>query len=160
MESCVMVCFTSSARRARATRHVATTIGATASLFLSYACLAEPTEQQAPSRTLQQITVTADRLSATAPGEVAARIEAERVAGGSDVVGRDEYADGRASNLAEVFALAPGVFAQTRFGADEARLSIRGSGLQRTFHSHGIYLLQDVVTSPLPRRNDDGQATA
>src|SRR5262245_23082921 len=150
---------TSSARRGRATRPVAT-LGAAASLFVAHACLAEPTEAQAPARTLQQITVTADRLSATAPGEVAARLEAERVAGGTDVVGRDEYADGRASNLAEVFALAPGVFAQTRFGAEEARLSIRGSGLQRTFHSHGIYLLQDVVTSPLPRRNDDGQATA
>lgn len=140
-----------------ASRSVAT-LGAAASLFVSYACLAEPAEQQAPARTLQQITVTADRLSATAPGEMAARIEAERVAGGADVVGRDDYSSGRASNLAEVFALAPGVFAQTRFGAEEARLSIRGSGLQRTFHSRGIYLLQDGVPITLADGSGDFQA--
>jgi len=150
--------FTSSARRARAKPLAPTSIGVVVSLFASHACLAEPAEQQTPARTLQQITVTADRISATAPGEVAARMEAERVAGGTDVVGRDEYADGRASNLAEVFALAPGVFAQTRFGAEEARLSIRGSGLQRTFHSRGIYLLQDGVPITLADGSGDFQA--
>jgi iron complex outermembrane recepter protein len=150
--------FTSSARRARATQPVARSIGAAATLLVSYACLADPTEQPVPARTLQQITITADRLSATAPGEVAARLEAARVAGGTDVVGRDEYADGRASNLAEVFALAPGVFAQPRFGAEEARLSIRGSGLQRTFHSRGIYLLQDGVPITLADGSGDFQA--
>ncbi|MDH4653383.1 Plug domain-containing protein [Pseudomonas sp. JG-B] len=30
-----------------------------------------------------------------------------------------------------------------RFGAEEARLSIRGSGLQRTFHGRGLLLMQD-----------------
>lgn len=39
----------------------------------------------------------------------------------------------------------PGVFVQPRFGSGEARLSIRGSGLQRTFHLRGIELLQDGV---------------
>jgi len=37
----------------------------------------------------------------------------------------------------------PGVFVQSRFGAEEARLSIRGSGIQRTFHMRGVKILQD-----------------
>ncbi|MCZ8131661.1 MAG: TonB-dependent receptor plug domain-containing protein, partial [Steroidobacteraceae bacterium] len=103
------------------------------------------------------VTVTAKRLSPTAPGEVAAREEAARVAGGANVVGLAEYADGRASTLVDVFRLAPGVFAQSRFGAEEARLSIRGSGLQRTFHMRGIWLLQDGVPLTLADGGGDFQ---
>jgi iron complex outermembrane receptor protein len=121
---------------------------------VAYADDAEPTS----ARTLDQITVTADRLTPSAPGEGAARAEAERVPGGANVVGQSEYADGRASTLAEVFAFTPGVFAQSRFGAEEARLSIRGSGLQRTFHMRGIYLLQDGVPITLADGSGDFQA--
>jgi iron complex outermembrane recepter protein len=106
----------------------------------------------------QNVTVTAKRLSPTAPGEAAARAEAARVPGGSNIIGLGEYADGRASTLADVFALAPGVFAQSRFGAEEARLSIRGSGLQRTFHMRGIWLLQDGVPLTLADGGGDFQA--
>src|SRR5262249_1240371 len=73
-------------------------------------------------------------------------------------IGIGEYADGRASSLQDVFALAPGVFAQSRFGAEEARLSIRGSGLQRTFHMRGINLLQDGVPITLADGSGDFQA--
>jgi iron complex outermembrane receptor protein len=107
---------------------------------------------------LDQITVTADRLALSAPGEGVARAEAERVPGGANVVGESEYADGRASTLVDVFAFTPGVFAQSRFGAEEARLSIRGSGLQRTFHMRGIYLLQDGVPITLADGSGDFQA--
>ena len=57
---------------------------------------------------LDQVTVTADRLTASAPGEAAARAAAERVPGGANVVGQSEYADGRASTLVDVFAFTPG----------------------------------------------------
>jgi iron complex outermembrane receptor protein len=106
----------------------------------------------------QVVTVTATRLTPSAPGEAAARAEAERVPGGANVVGESEYADGRASTLVDVFALTPGVFAQSRFGAEEARISIRGSGLQRTFHMRGIYLLQDGVPITLADGSGDFQA--
>lgn len=137
-----------------AIRDVATLVGAT--LMSSIAMSANA--QQASPRTLDQITVTADRLTPSAPGEGAARAEAERVPGGANVVGASEYADGRASTLADVFALTPGVFAQSRFGAEEARVSIRGSGLQRTFHMRGIYLLQDGVPITLADGSGDFQA--
>jgi iron complex outermembrane recepter protein len=123
------------------------------------ACLCAPSfAQQPPSRTLEQITVTADRLTLTAPGQDVARREAERVPGGADVVSAEDYANGRASTFADVFAYSPGVFAQPRFGAEEARLSIRGSGLQRTFHMRGIYLMQDGVPITLADGSGDFQA--
>ena len=53
---------------------------------------------------------------------------------------------------------APGVFVQPRFGADEARISIRGSGIQRTFHGRGIVLLQDGVPLNLADGSFDMQA--
>lgn len=128
--------------------------GGLALLLAAVVAHAEPT---AP-RTLEQITVTADRPTLSAPGEDAARAEAERVPGGANVVGQSEYADGRASTLADVFALTPGVFVQSRFGAEEARVSIRGSGLQRTFHMRGINLLQDGIPLTLADGSGDFQA--
>lgn len=110
------------------------------------------------SRSIERVTVTAQRVTATAPGEAVARWEANRVPGGADVVARQQYENGRASTLTDLFAYAPGVFVQSRFGAEEARLSIRGSGLQRTFHMRGIYLLQDGVPITLADGSGDFQA--
>ena len=115
-------------------------------------------DQAGDSRSLDQVTVIAPRIIATARGEAAARADVARVPGGAAIVSHDEYADGRASTLADVFAFTPGVFAQSRFGAEEARLSIRGSGLQRTFHMRGIYLLQDGVPITLADGGGDFQA--
>ena len=149
-----MNAFSPGARRRSTTPGVAAAAG---TAFLS--CLSGNVcaDHEGP-RTLDQITVVADRLTPSAPGEGAARAEAERVPGGANIVGQSEYADGRASTLADVFAFAPGVFAQSRFGAEEARLSIRGSGLQRTFHMRGIYLLQDGVPITLADGSGDFQA--
>jgi iron complex outermembrane receptor protein len=119
---------------------------------------ADALAQQAPAHSFDQITVTADRITPTAPGEGAARAEAARVPGGADVVSADDYAAGRASTFSDMFAFSPGVFAQPRFGAEEARLSIRGSGLQRTFHMRGIYLMQDGVPITLADGSGDFQA--
>ncbi|MFC5699415.1 hypothetical protein ACFPU0_28260 [Pseudomonas sp. GCM10022186] len=42
--------------------------------------------------------------------------------------------------LALAVSLVTSVLVQPRFGAEEARLSIRGSALQRTFHGRGLLL--------------------
>ena len=78
--------------------------------------------------------------------------------GGTEVIDAGRYLTGRASTVADTFALSPGVFAQSRFGSDEARLSIRGSGLQRTFHGRGIRVLQDGVPINLADGSFDMQA--
>lgn len=55
--------------------------------------------------------------------------------------------------ITDVLGYSPGVFAQQRdTGAQESRVSIRGSGVQRTFHLRGIKLLQDG----LPVNDADG----
>lgn len=146
--------FPRSARRRSSARLLPAPAGAAFALCL---CAPAPA-QQPPARTLEQITVTADRITLTAPGEDVARLEAARVPGGADVVSFTDYADGRASTFSDVFAFSPGVFAQPRFGAEEARLSIRGSGLQRTFHMRGIYLMQDGVPITLADGGGDFQA--
>src|SRR5690606_34352407 len=46
----------------------------------------------------------------------------------------------------------------SRFGAEESRLSIRGSGLQRTFHGRGIKLMQDGIPVNLADGSFDFQA--
>jgi len=73
------------------------------------------------------------------------RLELAKIPGGTETVDSERYLTGRASTFADTFFLSPGVVAQSRFGSDEARISIRGSGLQRAFHGRGIRLLQDGI---------------
>lgn len=94
---------------------------------------------------LDPVEVTAQKQSLTVPSIDAARADLARTPGGAETVDAERYLTGRASTLADTFFLSPGVVAQSRFGSDEARLSIRGSGLQRTFHGRGIRVLQDGV---------------
>ncbi|MCO6442267.1 MAG: TonB-dependent receptor [Nitrococcus mobilis] len=83
--------------------------------------------------------------SLTAPDIEVARERIERTPGGVDVIDAEEYKTGRVSTLQDALKFSPGVYVQPRFGSEESRLSIRGSGLQRTFHLRGIMLLQDGV---------------
>lgn len=103
----------------------------------------------APAETIQleRLVIEANRIPAskTVPTADESRAELKTTPGGTEVIEADRYLRGRASTMADTFALSPGVVAQPRFGADEARLSIRGSGMQRTFHGRGIRLLQDGV---------------
>ncbi len=91
------------------------------------------------------VEASATPTSKTVPTAAESRDELARIPGGTEVVDATRYLEGRASTMADTFALSPGVVAQPRFGSDEARLSIRGSGMQRTFHGRGIRLLQDGV---------------
>lgn len=78
--------------------------------------------------------------------------------GGVGVVDAETYKNGRSANLKDALEYAPGVFVQPRFGAEEARISIRGSGIQRTFHGRGLKLLQDGVPLNLADGGFDMQA--
>lgn len=75
-------------------------------------------------------------------------------AGGANIIDAESYKTGRATTLQDAIGWSPGVFVQPRYGSEESRLSIRGSGLQRTFHLRGIKLLQDGV----PVNQADGGA--
>lgn len=105
-----------------------------------------------PAATLAQtltppITVTArpETESVTTPDADEARRRIEKTAGGVDVVPADEVRDGRANTVKDVLDYVPGVFAQSKYGQEDSRLSIRGSGLSRSFHLRGTRILRDGI---------------
>jgi iron complex outermembrane recepter protein len=104
------------------------------------------------------VEATQEKTSKTVPTAAESREELARTPGGAEVVEAERYLRGRSNTMADTFALSPGVVAQPRFGSDEARLSIRGSGMQRTFHGRGIRLLQDGVPLNLADGGFDMQA--
>jgi len=110
---------------------------------------------------LDEIVVTAsnDSPSLTVPSLEAKREQLSKtIPGGVGVVDAEGYKRGRASTLKDALDFAPGVLIQSRFGAEESRLSIRGSGIQRTFHGRGLWLLQDGVPLNLADGGFDMQA--
>ncbi len=95
---------------------------------------------------LDEVGVVASKVNTlTQPSIEEARETINKTAGGVTVVDMQQVREGRVSNFTDTLGLASGVLAQSRFGAEETRLSIRGSGLQRTFHGRGIKLLQDGI---------------
>lgn len=110
---------------------------------------------------LPEMTVTATvdpEATLTVPSVQQARAELSEVPGGTAVVDAEAYKRGRATTLKDALDFAPGVYIQPRFGAEESRISIRGSGIQRTFHGRGIKLLQDDVPLNLADGSFDFQA--
>lgn len=92
-------------------------------------------------------------------GQNDARIAEQQAAqtpGGTDVVTYEDYADRTVISLRDALAFSPGAYTQPRFG-QEVRISIRGSGLSRSFHMRGLTLLQDGVPINLADDNGDFQ---
>jgi len=102
--------------------------------------------------------IAAKTVSTTQPDIETAREQINKTAGGVTIVDMEDVREGRVSNFTDTLGLATGVLAQSRFGAEETRLSIRGSGLQRTFHGRGIKLMQDGVPVNLADGSFDFQA--
>ncbi|WP_137719836.1 TonB-dependent receptor family protein [Methylobacillus flagellatus] len=94
----------------------------------------------------------------TQPGIEVATEQINKTAGGVGIVDMEQVREGRVSTFNDTLGLAAGVFVQSRFGAEESRLSIRGSGLQRTFHGRGIKLMQDGIPVNLADGSFDFQA--
>ncbi len=110
----------------------------------SAAFAADSTEVAEPAKTLDKVEVIGKPLRPAIIEDLEhAKARLDQRAGGTGVVDGESYRGGRVSTLADALGYATGVFIQPRFGAEEARLSIRGSGIQRTFHGRGIELLQD-----------------
>lgn len=97
-------------------------------------------------------------VSLTVPDVEEAIAKLKLQPGGVAVINAGDYKRGRATTLKDALDYAPGVFIQPRFGAEESRISIRGSGIQRTFHGRGIKLMQDGVPLNLADGGFDFQA--
>jgi outer membrane receptor protein involved in Fe transport len=102
--------------------------------------------QAAESKALPKVLVEGvSEPTLTVPSVSAATAELARVPGGTTLVDGATVRQGRASTLRDALDFTTGVYVQSRFGSEEARISIRGSGLQRTFHGRGLKILQDGV---------------
>lgn len=118
-------------------------VGAMAALFLATPGRAEHLE-------LQQIDVSGAGSGAgpgtlTAPSLAKRREEVEKTPGAVEVIDAEDYKRSTpALTLKDVLDYTPGVFVQPKWGED-ARLSIRGSGLSRNFHLRGVQLYMDGI---------------
>lgn len=83
--------------------------------------------------------------SITVPDIDEAHRRIEKTAGGVDIVPTEEVRDGRANTVKDILDYVPGVFAQSKYGQEDSRLSIRGSGLSRNNHLRGTRILRDGI---------------
>jgi iron complex outermembrane receptor protein len=114
-----------------------------------------------PTIRLPETVVTAEREKApslTVPSVEQAREAVRAVPGGASVIQAEEFKTGRASTLKDVLEYAPGVFVQPRFGSDEAKISIRGSGSNRITPARGLKILQDGAPLNLADGTSDMQS--
>ncbi|NNM72685.1 TonB-dependent receptor family protein [Enterovirga aerilata] len=82
--------------------------------------------------------------SLTVPSVEAQRDAVNATVGSVAFIDARSFENRYTNNITDVLRETPGVFAQTRYG-QEIRLSIRGSGLARSFHTRGVEILQDGI---------------
>jgi iron complex outermembrane receptor protein len=99
--------------------------------------------QTAPIET-DTIIVTARPNPEDPPVVAAARERLSRTPGAVSVVSNESYEARAATGLTDLLRDVPGVLAQRRYG-EESRLSIRGSGLDQSYHQRGVLFAQDGV---------------
>ena len=101
--------------------------------------------QTNPAHALNTVVITGKADSLTQSSIETAKDSVKAVPGGASIVDLNQVREGRQSTWSDSLGLAPGVFIQDRFGSEEARISIRGSALSRTYHSFGTKVMQDGV---------------
>lgn len=85
------------------------------------------------------------------PATAKATQEINRTAGGVEVVSDSEFKNSPVQTVKDMLGYVPGVIVQPRFG-DDARVSIRGSGLSRAYGARGVAMLYDGM----PFNTSDG----
>lgn len=109
------------------------------------ACVASPAlAQEATEATVDSIIVTGARNPDDPPVVAEARTRLSRTPGAVSVVAAETFEDRFAQGFYDTLRNVPGVLAQKRYG-EEARLSIRGSGIAQGFHQRGVLFAQDGV---------------
>ena len=101
--------------------------------------------QSSHRESFDSVVITAPPNALTHNAIESARENVKAIPGGASIVDLNPVREGRQSTWSDSLGMAPGVFIQDRFGSEEARLSIRGSALSRTYHSFGIKVMQDGV---------------
>ena len=124
-------------------------------LCAAAACAVAASPAALAQQTLPAITITAnpqaDRGALTVPDTEQAIADIERIPGGVEVVPDTQFKNTPAQTVKDILERVPGVFAQPRYG-DDARVSIRGSGLSRNYGNRGINMSMDGI----PINTSDG----
>ncbi len=123
------------------TKFVLTPIALTMAVAFSGAAIAQT---QSVSN-LNTVVITGKSESMTQGSIESAKDNVKAIPGGASIVDLNQVREGRQSTWSDSLGLAPGVYIQDRFGSEEARLAIRGSGLSRTYHGFGTKVMQDGV---------------
>ncbi len=92
----------------------------------------------------ETIIVTARPNPEDPPVVAEARDDLSRTPGAVSVVANESYEARVATGLTDLLRDVPGVLAQRRYG-EESRFSIRGSGLDQSYHQRGVLFAQDGV---------------
>jgi iron complex outermembrane receptor protein len=129
---------------------------ATVGLLALVTAGAAPAQAQ---QVLPPVTVTVDRptRSLTVPSLDDARQELNKVPGGTAIVPAERIRDGRAITPKDALDYVPGVYVQPKYGQEDSRLSIRGSGLSRNFHLRGVRVMVDGIPLNLADGGADTQ---
>jgi iron complex outermembrane receptor protein len=104
-----------------------------------------------PVRAVPAAAPSAASPSLTVPSTEQARTNIEHTPGAVEVVPDTAFKNAPAQTIKDIVDYVPGVWAQPKWG-DDARLSIRGSGLSRNFHLRGVQLYMDGI----PINTSDG----
>lgn len=92
----------------------------------------------------ETIIVTARPNPEDPPVVAEARERLARTPGAVSVVSNESYEARSATGLTDLLRDVPGVLAQRRYG-EESRFSIRGSGIDQSYHQRGVLFAQDGV---------------
>ncbi len=92
--------------------------------------------------------------SLTVPSLAKQRETINRNAGSVGFIDSESTKERYSNNLRDVLQDAPGVFVENRYG-QEIRLSVRASGIARSFHTRGIDVLQDGIPTNLADGSGD-----
>ena len=128
-------------------------IALAAASVCSTAALANHADDDTTS--LPTVVVTGERQGSLTAASVKAQKKAlDQTAGSVGFVDGEDHQNRYASNLHDVLGNAPGVFVETRYG-QELRLSIRGSGIARGYHTRGLLILQDGIPTNMADGSGD-----
>ena len=131
------------------------TLCAALALLPLQAAFAHHGDDTSTATQLPAVVVTGERNgSLTAPSLAAQEKRLDETAGSVGFIDSTDYQNSYASNLRDVLGNAPGVLTGTRYG-QEMRVSIRGSGLARGFHTRGLLILQDGIPTNLADGSGD-----
>lgn len=125
-------------------RHTLVSACALSVIFSAATVQAEETSPPYEQAAVPAITIYPAKQSLTVPSVRNQRDLLTRNAGSVGFVDSEEYKTKYANTLRDVLEDVPGVFVQNRYG-QEMRVSVRGSGMARGYHTRGIEILQDGI---------------